>query len=179
MKTYLSFSLALLFVATAVRAEVTTYQYDAAGRLVDVVYTGRKQISYSYDRAGNITNRTAVIPTSFAPTASKTGSASLVTAQFGAEARADGFPALDRATAQAAASGSNNAVTTLIKPEGNQVTIYWQAVVGKKYRVQYKDDLGADGWAELPDDIVAESVTASFKDTPQKAGRFYRVILLP
>jgi hypothetical protein len=63
------------------------------------------------------------------------------------------------------------------------VTLFWTAIPGRTYRVQYKEDLdlNMDNWTDLPGDVTASASTASTADTrtPTSSGRFYRVELLP
>jgi hypothetical protein len=49
------------------------------------------------------------------------------------------------------------------------------------YRVQYKTDLSAATWTDLPGDITATTGTASKTDTTSGSDsqRYYRVELLP
>jgi fibronectin type III domain protein/N-acetylmuramoyl-L-alanine amidase-like protein len=59
-------------------------------------------------------------------------------------------------------------------------TLSWQAISGKRYRVQYKTNLAAAAWSSLPGDVTASSSVATKVDTslalaPQK---FYRVVML-
>ena len=46
-----------LFVAGALFADTTSYTYDDAGRLTQVVYPNGKTITYTYDKAGNLLSR--------------------------------------------------------------------------------------------------------------------------
>lgn len=46
-----------LFAAAAFGA--TNYSYDTAGRLTKVDYGGGKTLTYTYDNAGNLLNRTS------------------------------------------------------------------------------------------------------------------------
>jgi len=42
-----------------------TYQYDSAGRLSDVVYDDGRFIHYSYDKNGNMTNKSSNVVAMF------------------------------------------------------------------------------------------------------------------
>jgi MBG domain (YGX type) len=60
------------------------------------------------------------------------------------------------------------------------VTITWSAVSNRTYRIQYKTNLTAPNWTDLPPDVTATGGTASYTDHPGTAGpRFYRAVLLP
>jgi hypothetical protein len=61
---------------------------------------------------------------------------------------------------------------------GQDVALFWDAVPGRKYRVQYKPTLAERTWSDLPGDIVAVSGMAAQADT-LVTQRFYRVIALP
>ena len=68
-------------------------------------------------------------------------------------------------------------VITVSPVRGGPVTIFWSAVEGRSYRVQYKDSVDAAAWAELPGTITATGPTASHVDSqPSLAQRFYRVM---
>jgi YD repeat-containing protein len=67
----LSWTLLLLTICCA--AETVNYTYDNAGRLTRIDYGSGVSISYSYDAAGNVLNRT-VSRASDAPAATASGS---------------------------------------------------------------------------------------------------------
>jgi YD repeat-containing protein len=51
-----------VLACTALLADTTTYTYDDAGRLTQVVYPNGKTISYTYDKAGNLLTRQVAAP---------------------------------------------------------------------------------------------------------------------
>jgi len=59
-------------------------------------------------------------------------------------------------------------------------TVSWQAIPGKRYRVQYKNNLAFATWSTLAGDVVATNHTATKIDSTVSgsAQRFYRVIML-
>ena len=65
---------AILCIATGLFADTVSYKYDDAGRLISVAYPNGAVISYTYDRASNLTSRTVTAPAS--AEAAKTVSAS-------------------------------------------------------------------------------------------------------
>jgi hypothetical protein len=67
----------------------------------------------------------------------------------------------------------------LYGPAGLSLT--WSAEPGQVFRVQFKDDLGAPVWTDLPGDVVALGNTASQVDAQalSRPQRFYRILLLP
>jgi dipeptidyl aminopeptidase/acylaminoacyl peptidase len=71
-------------------------------------------------------------------------------------------------------------VITLSAVTGGPVALFWSAVEGKTYRVQYKDSVDAADWTGLPGTVTATSPAASYVDSqPNPAQRFYRVMLVP
>jgi hypothetical protein len=64
---------------------------------------------------------------------------------------------------------------------GGGVTVQWQSVPGKTYRLQFKNSLTDVAWTNVTGDVPASGATASKVD-PTATGqstRFYRVMLLP
>jgi hypothetical protein len=59
-------------------------------------------------------------------------------------------------------------------------TITWSAISNRNYRLQYKNDLNATNWTDVPPDLLAPGNTGQATDTiGSTASRFYRVVLLP
>jgi hypothetical protein len=57
--------------------------------------------------------------------------------------------------------------------------LWWNALPGKTYRVQYASDLPASSWSDLGNDVTASSSTASATDSVGSTRqRFYRIVLL-
>jgi len=56
------------------------------------------------------------------------------------------------------------------------VVLSWSSISGKRYRVQYKDNLSDPLWQTLGTDIVASSTTTSATDETPPLARIYRVI---
>ena len=61
----------------------------------------------------------------------------------------------------------------------SSVTISWDTVAGRKYRVQFKSDLGQLTWSDLAGDVTATGAMAEKTDTSSATQRSYRVLLLP
>jgi hypothetical protein len=61
------------------------------------------------------------------------------------------------------------------------VLLYWSAIAGNSYRVQYKDFLGDPAWLSLPGDVLASGVIATKADSVggTTRQRFYRIEALP
>jgi hypothetical protein len=85
-------------------------------------------------------------------------------------------------------SGTNT-YTVIILPKSavgtlsandSEITITWEAVPGRTYRVKFKNDLADADWQPLPGDVTATDTTASKTDTLiGMTRRFYQVFLLP
>jgi hypothetical protein len=67
-----------------------------------------------------------------------------------------------------------------IKVTNSVVTLSWNSISGKTYRVEYKDNLGQSFWSNVTPDITATgSVTSDSIPTGARPGQFYRVQQLP
>jgi hypothetical protein len=60
----------------------------------------------------------------------------------------------------------------------NTISLKWSSVPGKRYQVQYSDDLGKSSWTNLGDPVVAGSDAASANAATSGDSRFYRITLL-
>jgi hypothetical protein len=62
---------------------------------------------------------------------------------------------------------------------GGEVRLSWSAVIGQRYRVEYKDDLNGAGWSNLGEVTAADSL-ASMTDAGSATSmqRFYRIVRL-
>jgi hypothetical protein len=72
-------------------------------------------------------------------------------------------------------------VLTLTPLGGGSTRVIWSAAPGKRYQVQFKDNLSDSGWTILPGVTIPSGTTASMADNAVGVGdrRFYRVILAP
>jgi hypothetical protein len=62
--------------------------------------------------------------------------------------------------------------------ENGTVTLTWNAIPGRSYRIDFKDDLAAPAWTPLAPTFVAPGFTATVMDTPAPfTRRFYRIRL--
>ena len=60
------------------------------------------------------------------------------------------------------------------------ITLTWEAIPSRTYRVQYKDELSQPSWVDISGDVVAQSSTASKTVEGSAADqRFYRIIVVP
>jgi hypothetical protein len=66
-------------------------------------------------------------------------------------------------------------VLTISPRGGGSATVWWSAVVGRDYVVQYKDSLDGN-WANASGVIEADSTSMSFAHNSSSPQRYYRVI---
>jgi hypothetical protein len=87
----------------------------------------------------------------------------------------DGYPPL---------SATRTFTVTVVPPpalaeswNGSQLTLSWPTIVGRVYRLEYKDDLGAPAWTALGSNFTATSTLYStVVATSAVPQRFYRVV---
>jgi len=88
--------------------------------------------------------------------------------------------------AEAPTAGRANTLTSpLIKVEvvsltETSVTLSWNTVAGRTYRLQYKSDLSEPSWTDLAGDIPADATTATKVDGSIHGARqrYYRIMIL-
>jgi hypothetical protein len=61
----------------------------------------------------------------------------------------------------------------------NVLGLFWNAISGQTYRVQFKQNLSSANWTDLPPDVTAAGSSASKTDTIGSSARLYRVQVLP
>ncbi len=63
----------------------------------------------------------------------------------------------------------------------NGATVYWSAVPGRSYRIEYKNSLSDADWKVLVDAVPANSAMGSVLDEAASLAsqRYYRVVALP
>lgn len=76
--------------------------------------------------------------------------------------------------------GSILRVITLSPPAVGPVQVFWSAVPGKTYRVQFKVSVSNPNWNDLAGDVTATDATGAKEDTAAGAApeRYYRVLLV-
>ena len=69
---------------------------------------------------------------------------------------------------------------TVTSLSDGSTTVYWSAVPGKTYQVQYKNSVSDANWFSLPGTMIAADSTAAKLDNTAAASsnRFYRVMLV-
>lgn len=96
----------------------------------------------------------------------------------------DGDGQSDRMEFQAGTDPTNGGsvlrVMTLSPPSSGPVQIFWSAVPGKTYRVQFKASVSDPTWNDLAGDITATDATGVKEDASVGAAaqRYYRVLLV-
>jgi autotransporter-associated beta strand protein len=69
-------------------------------------------------------------------------------------------------------------VITSVTKNNNSVTLTWQAINGKTYRVEYKLNLKDTSWTALTPNVTASGNTATYVDSTATAvQRFYRIAI--
>jgi len=190
MKTKLLLLSALLFFSQDsgfLNASVHVFVHDSAGRLTAAGYSGGKSIGYTYDPAGNLTLRAIVISTDtdgdgmddawelqYFTDLSRNGSGDF-----------DGDGATDLAEFLAGTLPNNAASVFKILPNpsvaSGSVTVQWQAVTGRTYRLQFKNSLSQTNWQDVLGDVAAGGPVGSKVDATAagQKNRSYRVMLVP
>ena len=174
-----------LLSALALQAAVTfTYSYDPAGRLQGVNSSKGPRIAYVYDAAGNLLSRTVE---AFIDSDADRMDDNWELATFATLARngTEDFDGDGQIDLHEFISGTNPANAQSVLKIGvpdaasGKVTVSWQSVAGKSYRVQYQNGLGDANWIELPGQVAATGATASAVDNPAAGAskRFYRVVI--
>jgi YD repeat-containing protein len=182
------FSAAVILIASPVYAGVQTLNRDAAGRLTAAAFTNGLSIAYAYDSAGNLTQRQF----SVGGEADSDGDGmddAWEHLYFGNLSRdgtgdfdGDRFRDLHEFVAGTVPNDAGSALKLLREINvGGNVTVQWQSVAGKTYRLQFKNSLTDPDWTDLAGTVTATGPTAAGMDVPStgRPARVYRVILVP
>ena len=194
MKTKLGHKLVLFVLGCVVivpwllRAhETAAINYDFAGRLVLIDMGGGHSVQYYYDASGNLLRRLIITNTDtdgdgmddawemfFFGTLARNG-----TGDF------DGDGQSDLAEFLAGTDPTNSAsvlrLTQSLVPGGGMVSVQWDAIAGRKYRLQFKSAVTGATWQDVAGDVVAGGPTATKVDAAINGitQRYYRVIMIP
>lgn len=91
----------------------------------------------------------------------------------------NGSPGLSDAKTFSVTVVSPPTIESVVEASG-KITLTWNSIPGRAYRVQYKNDLGQNEWDNLPGDVTAAETNASKTDSSGFVGqRFYRILVLP
>ena len=173
-------------LASALRAEIVTYGYNAAGRLIGADYNGSASITYTYDSAGNLLRETRTVLTDSDTNGLGDDWEIQYFKHLGVDPKddpdGDGMTNLREFMAGTNPTNSLSVLrmTPVSQPSNVSFTLAWHSIPGKYYRVQFNDSLAPDGWKDLGGDVLAEDVTASKTDenAPANSTRYYRVLVL-
>jgi sugar lactone lactonase YvrE len=70
-------------------------------------------------------------------------------------------------------------VTLIRSAQDTQTQIKWEAVAGRRYQVQYREQAGAGSWRNLGNPVTAATATATQNDSESgPSQRYYRVMLV-
>ena len=180
--------LCLLSLASGLSGGIISYTHDAAGRLTGANYGSGRSITYAYNDAGNLTQKSVTVSSADSDNDGMDDAWELQF--FGNLSRdgtgdfdGDGFRDLHEFLAGTGPGDPNSALRILPNPavSGGGVTVQWQSVPGKTYRLQFKNSLTDATWQNVAGDVTAVGVTAIKIDptSPGQPRRLYRVMLVP
>jgi len=165
---------------------ISNYFYDAGGRLTYVNLGGGKSIEYIYDSSSNLLRKTVTV---FADTDTDQMNDAWEQQHFGGLSRDgsgdfdnDGMSDLDEYRAGTDPTDAASLLkVTLVKEGGAHYSVEWPTVPGRRYLLQYKDDLNNPVWNNLFDPYIANSQHSSYYDETSNAAatRYYRLLIVP
>jgi YD repeat-containing protein len=175
----------IALVATLSAAEVS-YTYDPAGRLTAADYGGGKRIEYRYSPGGALVSRVIADTTDsdndqmadawemvHFETTARTG---------GGDFDGDGTTDADEFTAgtDPVSGTSRFRVIQVLKVEGSPTSLTWTSIPGKRYLIQYRNDLVNPPWVDIGSARQAIDNTMTGEDPGPFVGgrRFYRIVVL-
>lgn len=89
----------------------------------------------------------------------------------------DGTPSLS-ATAMFTVTVLAPPLLQSIVVTNDSVRIFWSAIPGRTYRVEFKTDLAAAGWAPVTPAVTATGPVAEYSEAISDTQRFYRIVAL-
>jgi hypothetical protein len=87
----------------------------------------------------------------------------------------NGAPPLSDARTFTVVVASRPALRVTNGASAGSVTLTWNAIAGKTYRIQYKGNLNEIAWNDLGPGVTANGSTVTIEDTPGTNQRFYRI----
>ncbi len=176
------------FSAIAAQGGTVSFNYDPAGRLTTAAFDGGQSILHAYAPSGKLIQRQINPgPSPDSDTDGMTDAWEML--HFATLARngsgdfdGDGQSDVAEFFAGTLPTDPNSSLRVLptFGVNGSGVTIEWQSVPGKTYRLQFKNSMNDNGWMTVPGDVIADGATAS-KSDPTASGlprRFYHVLLV-
>lgn len=110
----------------------------------------------------------------WSPTTNQVG-----TNQFTIRVTDDGNPILSEAKTFSVRVVAPPIIQSVTESNGT-ITLTWDTIPGRSYRLQFKDDLDQETWDDLGGDVTATAATASRTDENGFTGpRYYRILALP
>jgi YD repeat-containing protein len=173
-------------------AAIIHYARDSAGRLTAVTYTNGNAHTFTYDPAGNLLQRAHIAPGSGGGSPDSDGDGLLDAWElqyFGTLLRdgtgdfdTDGMSDQAEFHAGTIPNDPNSLLKLLPNPTiaGGGVTVQWQSIPGKTYRLQFKNSLSDADWTNVPGDVPATGAVSTKTDATAtgQSNRFYRVLLI-
>ena len=173
----------ILTTTTGGLAESVTYVYDLTGRVIEARYSANRQIKYVYDAAGNLLAKRFE---SLLDSDSDGMDDAWEQSFFGSLAQSatedfdsDGFSNLSEFMAGTNPADSNSLLKIAAAKTGEETQIEWQSVPGKRYQLQFRDELVNLQWNNHSSGIVtASGNSTTVTDSAGNPKRFYRVVLV-
>jgi YD repeat-containing protein len=171
-------------------AGTLAFNYDSAGRLTTATFAEGKSIVYTYDSAGNLLQRQINVGVTNPDSDSDGMADTWEQFHFGNLLRNgsgdfdnDGFNDLNEFLAGTNPNNPSSVLRVLPNPTASagSVTVEWEAVASKTYRLQFKNSLSDTNWTDISGDVTAAGAIVEKVDASASAAsrRFYRVMLVP
>lgn len=66
-----------------------------------------------------------------------------------------------------------------VAPSGNSVTLTWESIAGRRYRIEQRTDAGSGGWTQVGDEVTASGMATSVTLQAGSGASFFRALRLP
>ena len=99
----------------------------------------------------------------------------------GDDADGDGMSNLEEYLAGTSPIDSNSVLKVQIAVDlsGTNVLLTWPAILGKNYRVQYKNNLSDPAWQDAPENPTIRGGEGRFTASEISSARYFHVIIVP